>query len=177
MDGANSLRQQAADGLGSLQETLKGKGDTGSSTAEAVRNKAAELVGAGKDQVEPSVADKVCAWSCSKPRRLSLQSLCVVVKCRRELGPDMGCEGQAKSTLKSVKETVLPTAHAGTLTAEEQRQQAREHLHKASDDTAKAGQHAASAAQTVGHDLRSAADQAGQAASHMGRRFVTRRAV
>jgi len=62
VDGANSLRQQVADGLGSLQETLKGKGDTGSSTAEAVRNKGAELVGAGKDKVEPSVADKVCAW-------------------------------------------------------------------------------------------------------------------
>ncbi|KAK9842223.1 hypothetical protein WJX81_001374 [Elliptochloris bilobata] len=135
VDGANSLRQQAADGLGSLHETLKGKGD-GSSTVDNARNKGAELVGAGKDKVEPSVTDK------------------------------------AKSTLQSVKEAVVPTAHAGTLTPEEQRQQARAHLDTAKDDMDKAGQHAASATQTVTHDIRSAADQAGQAASHLGSRFT-----
>ena len=58
MDGANSLRQQAAEGLGSLQETLKGKGDS-SSTVNSARNKAAEVAGAGKDEVEPALADKV----------------------------------------------------------------------------------------------------------------------
>ncbi len=58
MDGANNLRQQAADGLGSLQETLKGKGDSGS-TVNSATNKAAEVVGEGKGMVEPTVADKV----------------------------------------------------------------------------------------------------------------------
>lgn len=65
---------------------------------------------------------------------------------------------------------MFPTAHAGTLTAEEQKKEARAHLHAAQDDMNQAGQHAASATQTVTHDLRSAADQAGQAASHLGHR-------
>lgn len=58
MDGANNLRQQAADGLGSLQETLKGKGDSGS-TVDSATNKAAKVVGEGKAKTEPTVADKV----------------------------------------------------------------------------------------------------------------------
>ena len=91
MDGANNLRQQAADGLGSLQETLKGKGDSGS-TVNSATNKAAEVVGEGKGKVEPTVADKVrhginlfcaccaglaCAWTSLRAHFVLCFFLCV----------------------------------------------------------------------------------------------------
>ena len=43
---------------------------------------------------------------------------------------------------------------------------AREHWNKSKSDADEAGQHAASAAKTVGHDLRAAADQAAQAGKY-----------
>lgn len=75
VDGATNLRQQAADGLGSLQESLKGKtGDA--STVDSVRNKGAEIVGAGKDKVEPSVGDKVCVTNCQSAGSFRWHCVC-----------------------------------------------------------------------------------------------------
>ena len=43
--------------------------------------------------------------------------------------------------MQKVKEVVVPTAHAGELTPEEQHRRARAHLDAAQDDMDKAGQH------------------------------------
>ena len=43
--------------------------------------------------------------------------------------------------MQKVKEAVVPTAHAGELTPEEQHRRARAHLDAAQDDMHKAGQH------------------------------------
>lgn len=50
-------------------------------------------------------------------------------------------------------------------------QKAREHASKSEDDMNAAGQHAASAASTVGHDLRAAGQQAADAAKYVGQRY------
>lgn len=49
-------------------------------------------------------------------------------------------------------------------------QLAREHGQKAEDYTKQAGQHTASAASTVGHDIRAAGEQAAEAAKYVGAR-------
>lgn len=47
---------------------------------------------------------------------------------------------------------------------------AREHYEKAEDYTKQAGQHTASAASTVGHDLRAAGEQIAEASKYIGSR-------
>ncbi len=62
---------------------------------------------------------------------------------------------------------VQPTAHA---TREEDAKMATHHAQKAEDAVNQAGQHAASAASTVGHDIRQAGHQAAEAARYIGDR-------
>ncbi len=58
-------------------------------------------------------------------------------------------------------------------TSDEYMRKARQHASNSRDDVNAAGQHAASAASTVGHDLRAAGQQAADAAKYVGQRYDT----
>ncbi len=62
---------------------------------------------------------------------------------------------------------VFKTVHAA---GEHDMDKARQHAAKSGDEFNAAGQHAASAASTVGHDLRAAGQQAAEAAKYVGER-------
>lgn len=67
---------------------------------------------------------------------------------------------------------VYPSAQAAK---EDQSKLARQHADNAEDAFNQAGQHAASAASTVGHDIRRAGQQAAEAARYVGGRCVRHR--
>ncbi len=52
------------------------------------------------------------------------------------------------------------------------KEKAKEHWNKSKDNAHEAGQHAASAASTVGHDFRAAAGEAAEAGKYAARRCV-----